>query len=60
MEKEKPKRKHPQKYPKTVVNKVLTLIKEGKTMDEILEIVQPRKRAIERYARKAGLEIKKN
>ena len=59
MEKEKPKIKHPQKYPKTVVNKVLTLIKEGKTMDEILEIVQPRRRAIERYARKAGIEIKK-
>jgi hypothetical protein len=59
MEKEKLKRKHPQKYPKTVVNKVLTLIKEGKTMDEILEQVQPRRRAIERYARKAELEIKK-
>ncbi len=60
MEKETPKRKHPQKYPQTVANKVLTLIKEGKTMDEILEIVQPRKRAIERYARRAGLEIKKS
>jgi len=59
MEKEKPKKRHPQKYPKTVVNKVLTLVREGKTMDEILEQVEPRKRCIMRIARKNNLEIKK-
>ena len=60
MEKKKTtKTTHPHKYPKKVIDEVLTLIREGKTMDEILEIVQPRKRAIERYARKAGLTIKK-
>lgn len=38
MEKEK-QIKHPHKYPKKVVDEVLTLIKEGKTLDEILEQV---------------------
>ena len=58
MEKDKPKRKHPQKYPKKVVDEVLTLVRGGKTLDEILELVQPRKRCIQRIARKNGLEIK--
>jgi hypothetical protein len=59
-EEQKPKLKHPHKYSKKVVDEILTLIREGKTMDEILEVVQPRRRAIERYARKAGIEIKKS
>ena len=60
MEKKKTtKTKHPHKYPKKIVDEVLTLIREGKTLDEILEVVQPKKRAVLRYARKAGLEIKK-
>jgi len=59
-EKQKPeKKRHPRAYSKKVVDEVLTLIKQGKTLDEILEQVQPRKRAIMRYARKAGLEIQK-
>ncbi len=58
MEKKK-QAKHPHKYPKKVVDEVLTLVREGKTLDEILEVVQPKKRAVLRYARKAGLEIKK-
>jgi len=58
-ENQKPKRTYPHKYPKKVVDEVLTLIKEGKTLDEILEQVQPRKRCLLRIARKNNLEIKK-
>jgi len=58
MEKKK-QTKHPHKYPKKVVDEVLTLIREGKTLDEILEVVQPRKRCLLRIARKNNLEIKK-
>ena len=60
MEKKKTAEKtHPHKYPKKIVDEVLTLIKEEKTLDEILGQVQPKKKAVLRYARKAGLEIKK-
>lgn len=58
-EESKPKREHPRAYPKKVVDEVIALIREGKTLNEILEQVKPRKRAVLRYARKAGLEIKK-
>lgn len=63
MEKEKIVKKvkttHIRKYPKEVVDKILSLIREGKTLNEILKVVEPKKSAVKRYARKAGLTIKK-
>lgn len=63
MEKEKIVKKikttHIRKYPKEVVDKILSLIREEKTLNEILKVVEPKKSAVKRYARKAGLTIKK-
>ncbi|MDP3027695.1 MAG: hypothetical protein Q8N63_08370 [Nanoarchaeota archaeon] len=63
MEKEKNIKKakttHPRKYPREVVDKVLSLIREGKNLDEILSLVPCKKSAVRRYARKASLTIKK-
>lgn len=63
MEKEKIVKKvkttHIRKYPKEVVDKILSLIREGKNLNEILKVVEPKKSAVKRYARKAGLTIKK-
>lgn len=63
MEKEKgakkPKSAHPRKYPKEVVDNVLSLIREGKKLNEILSQVPCKKSAVRRYARKASLIIKK-
>ena len=53
------KQRHPRKYGEDVVSKVVALIKEGKTMPELLEAVPCRKRAILRMARKQNLAIKK-
>ena len=50
---------HIWKYPKSEVDKILSLIKEGKTLNEILKVVEPKKSAVRRYARKAGLTLKK-
>mgnify|MGYP003884289813 CR=1 FL=1 len=63
MEKEKVIKKvkstHPRKYPKEVVDKVLSLIREGKNLSDILSQVPCKKSAVRRYARKASLTIKK-
>lgn len=62
MEKEKMvkkvKTKHPRAYPREIVEKVLALIREGKSLSEILSQVPCRKSAVRRYARKANLKIK--
>ncbi|MDO8508203.1 MAG: hypothetical protein Q7S27_00800 [Nanoarchaeota archaeon] len=50
-------RSFPRKYSREVVDNVLVLIREGKTLGEILNVVQPRKRAILRMARKHSLTI---
>jgi len=52
-------RSYPRKYPVDVVDKVTTLIKENKTLGEILELVKPRKRAILRIAKRHNLTLKK-
>jgi len=63
MEKEKIVKKvkttHPRKYPKDIVDKVLSMIREGKKLNEILSQVPCKKSAVRRYARKASLTIKK-
>lgn len=63
MEKEKIVKKvkttHPRKYPKEVVDKVLSLIREGKTLNELLLLVPCRKSCCKRLARKNSLVIKK-
>lgn len=63
MDKEKSQKKvktvHPKKYPKDVVDKVLSLVREGKTLKEILSQVPCKKSAVRRYVRKAGLVIKR-
>ena len=63
MEKEKIVKKvkttHPRKYPKETVELVLTLIRQQKSLKEILEEVPCKKSAVRRYARKASLTIKK-
>jgi len=46
------------KFPKEIVEKVLVLIREGKSLSEILSQVPCRKSAVRRYARKANLKIK--
>ena len=46
-------------YPKNIRDKCVELLKEGKKVNEVIEIVSgPKRRAILRYAKKAGLEIK--
>jgi len=52
-------KKHPRKYESEVVQKVLTLIREQKTLPEILEQVPCRKSCIRRIARKNSLVIRK-
>jgi len=63
MEKEKNVKKaksaHPHKYSREIVDKVLSLIREGKNLSEILSQVPCKKSAVRRYARKASLTIKK-
>jgi len=53
-------KKHPRKYEPEVVQKVLILIREQKTLPEILEQVPCRKSCIRRIARKNSLVIKKD
>ena len=52
-------KKHPRKYEPEVVQKVLTLIREQKTLPEILEQVPCRKSCIRRIARHNSLHIRK-
>lgn len=63
MEKEKSVKKgkttHPKEYSKEVVDKVISLVREGKTLKEILSQVPCKKSAVRRYVRKAGLKLKK-
>ncbi len=63
MEKEKIVKKvkttHPRKYPKDIVDKVLSMIREGRNLKDILSQVPCKKSAVRRYARKANLTIKK-
>ena len=53
-------KKHPRKYEPEVVQKVLTLIREQKTLPEILEQVPCRKSCIRRISRKNSLVIRKD
>ena len=53
-------KKHPRKYEPEIVQKVLTLIREQKTLPEILELVPCRKSCIRRIARKNSLVIRKD
>ena len=63
MDKEKSQKRlktaHPRRYPQEIVDKTLSLIRQGKDMKEILQQVPCKKSAVRRYARKAGLKIKK-
>lgn len=52
-------RKHPRKYGTEIVQKVLTLIREQKTLAEILQQVPCRKSCVRRIARKNSLHIRK-
>lgn len=62
MEKEKSVKKgkttNPKEYSKEVVDKVISLVREGKTLKEILSQVPCKKSAVRRYVRKAGLKFK--
>lgn len=51
--------KHPRKYESEVVQKVLILIREQKTLPEILELVPCRRSCIRRIARKNSLVVRK-
>lgn len=53
------KSSHPHKYPKDVVENVLSLIRSGNTLKEILSQVNCKKSAVRRFARKNDLVIKK-
>lgn len=52
-------KKHPRKYGPEIVQKVLILIREQKTLPEILELVPCRKSCVRRIARKNSLVIRK-
>lgn len=45
------------RYGQEVRDEVVSLAKQGLTLNQILERVQPRKRAILRYLKKANIEI---
>jgi hypothetical protein len=47
------------RYNQEVHEEVISLAKQGLTLSQILEKVQPRKRAILRYLKKAGVEIRR-
>ena len=54
-----PKKKLPprNRYDQQVREEVVSLARQGLTLSQILEKVQPRKRAILRYLKKANVEI---
>lgn len=52
-------KKHPRKYGPEVVQKVLILIREQKTLPEILEQVPCKRSCVRRLARKNSLVIRK-
>jgi hypothetical protein len=45
------------RYGQDVRDEVISLAKQGLTLNQILEKVQPRKRAILRYLKKASVEV---
>ena len=54
------KNKAPPKYSDEVKQKCVQLLREGKTIDEVVEIMGgPKHKAIKRYAVRFGFEIKK-
>ncbi len=59
-EKVEEKKKAPPRYEKAVKDEVVSLAKQGLKLSEILEKVQPKKRAVLRYLKKAGIEIKRS
>jgi hypothetical protein len=47
-------------YPKHIIKQCVDLAREGKCVDDIVKIVNgPRKKAVERYCRKAEVVVKK-
>ncbi|MEM4271404.1 MAG: hypothetical protein QXO70_04925 [Candidatus Pacearchaeota archaeon] len=54
---QKPKLPPRIRYGQEVRDEVVSLAKQGLNLKEILERVQPRKRAVLRYLRKANVEI---
>ena len=52
-------KKHPRKYGPEIVQKVLCLIREQKTLPEILELVPCRKSCVRRLARHNSLHVRK-
>jgi len=52
-------KKHPRKYGPEVIQKVLTLIREQKTLAEILAQVPCKKSCVRRIARHNSLHIRK-
>ena len=54
-----PKKKLPPKnrYDQSIRDEVISLARSGLSLSQILEKVQPRKRAILRYLKKANVEI---
>lgn len=53
-------KKHPRKYGPEIVQKVLTLIREQKTLPEILQQVPCCRSCVRRIARKNSLVIRKD
>lgn len=47
-----------QTYPKEVRDRCVQLLKEGKSVDEVVKIISgPKHRSVKRYAKASGLEI---
>ena len=47
-----------QTYPKEVKDKCIELLREGKSIEEVVKIIsEPKHRSIKRYAKASGLEI---
>lgn len=51
------KKKKVNRYDSSVKEEIISLAQEGLTLSQILEKVQPRKRAVLRYLKKANIEI---
>ncbi len=46
-------------YPKHIIKQCIDLAREGKSVNEIVDIVNgPKKKAVERYCRKADVVVK--
>lgn len=54
------KNKAPPRYSDEIKQRCVQLLREGKTIDEVVKIMDgPKHKAIKRYAAKFGFEIKK-